>query len=182
MINKIIFYLRNKIKVDNGNEIKNYWENRIRNSKMTLRGKGNKIIIGKNVNLQKISFEVRGENNIIEIGDNTIIGENTYFILRGNGHRILVGKDCMFSRNIKLMSSDGHKIYYKDKLLETNGNIEIGNNVWLGDNVTILKNIKIGDGSIVGMNSIVTKSMEEKNVLIVGNPAKIVKNSIKWEK
>ena len=47
MINKIIFYLRNKIKVDNGNEIKNYWENRIRNSKMTLRGKGNKIIICK---------------------------------------------------------------------------------------------------------------------------------------
>lgn len=182
MINKIIFYLRNRIKLDNGNEIINCWENKIRNSKMTLRGKGNKIVIGKNVNLQKVSFEIRGENNIIEIGENTIVGENTYFVLRGNNHKILVGKNCMFSRNIKLMASDGHKIYHNDKLLETNGSIEMGDNIWIADNVTILKNIKIKNGSIIGINSLVTKSIEKENVLIVGNPAKIVKENIKWEK
>lgn len=48
--------------------------------------------------------------------------------------------------------------------------------------MTILKNVKIGSGSVIGINSTVTKSFEEKNVLIVGNPAKIVKNNIKWEK
>ena len=178
---KLIFYLRNRIKMDNGNEIINHWENKIRNSKMTLRGEGNRIIIGKNVNLQKISFEVRGKNNTIEIGDNTIIGENTYFILRGDNHKIIIGKNCMFSRNIKLMASDGHKIYYNDKLIETNGDIEIGDNIWITDNVTILKNIKIGSGNIIGINSTVTKSFEEENVLIAGNPAKIVKKNISWE-
>lgn len=178
---KLIFYLRNRIKIDKENEIINYWENKIRNSKMTLRGKGNKIIIDKNVNLQKISFEIRGENNTIEIGENTIIGENTYFVLRGNNHKIKIGKDCMFSRNIKLMASDGHKIYFDNDLIETNGNIEIGDRVWITDSVTILKNVKIGAGSIIGINSTVTKSFEEKNVLIVGNPAKIMKYNIRWE-
>ena len=137
MIYKIIFYLRNRIKVDNGNEIINYWKNKVRNSKMTL---------------------------------------------RGNNHKIVVGKNCMFSRNIKLMASDGHKIYCDNKLLKTDGNIEIGDNIWIADNVTILKNIKIKNGSIIGINSLVTKSIEKENVLIVGNPAKIVKENIKWEK
>ena len=88
----------------------------------------------------------------------------------------------MFSRNIKLMASDGHKIYFDNDLIATNGNIEIGDRVWIADSVTILKNVKINNGSVIGINSVVTRSIEKTNVLIVGNPAKIVKENIKWEK
>lgn len=182
IIKKIEFYIRNKIKVDKNNFIINDWNNKIRNSKMTLRGENNKIEIDKNVNLQKISFEVRGNNNIIEVGEGTILGENTYLILRGNNHKIKIGKNCMFSRNVKLMASDGHKIYVDGQEEEMNGDIFIGDNVWITDNVTVLKNIKIGNGSVIGINTTVTKSFEDENVLIVGNPGKITKRNISWEK
>jgi len=44
--------------------------------------------------------------------------------------------------------------------------------------VKINKNTKISDDSIVGWGSIVTKKFEDKNIIIAGTPAKIVKRNI----
>ena len=88
----------------------------------------------------------------------------------------------MLSRNINIMSSDGHSILEINKNIRINQaqSIMIENNVWLADNVTILKGSYISKGSVVGINSLVTKKYEEKNLIIVGNPARIVKRNIEW--
>lgn len=52
--------------------------------------------------------------------------------------------------------------------------IEIKENVWLGNNVVILAGTIIGKNSIVGANSVVKGEFPE-NVIIQGNPAKIIK-------
>ncbi len=63
--------------------------------------------------------------------------------------------------------------------------VEIGDNVWIGEFVSILPGVKIGKGSIIGSNSVVSRSIPE-NVIAVGTPAKIVKKfdseSKKWVK
>ena len=43
-----------------------------------------------------------------------------------------------------------------------------------------LRYAKIPDNSIVAHSAIVTKPFEERNVVIAGNPAKIVKRGINW--
>ena len=50
----------------------------------------------------------------------------------------------------------------------------IGDNVFIGQNVTILKGVKIGDNVVIGNGAVVTKSFPD-NVIIAGNPAKIIK-------
>ena len=45
----------------------------------------------------------------------------------------------------------------------------------IGNNVTILKGTNIGENSIIGVGSIVKGEFPE-NVIISGNPAKIIKN------
>lgn len=45
---------------------------------------------------------------------------------------------------------------------------------------TILKGVTIGYGAIVGAGSIVTKDIPPK-CLAVGNPAKVIKEDIKWK-
>lgn len=50
----------------------------------------------------------------------------------------------------------------------------IGNNVECGANVTILGGITIGDNVIIGAGSVVVKDVPD-NVVVVGNPARIIK-------
>jgi len=51
----------------------------------------------------------------------------------------------------------------------------IGNDCFIGMNSIILKGTKIGNNLIVGAGSVVHKSFPD-NVIIAGNPAKIVKH------
>tara|TARA_B110000503_G_scaffold72285_1_gene111814 strand:- start:1009 stop:1188 length:180 start_codon:yes stop_codon:yes gene_type:complete len=58
----------------------------------------------------------------------------------------------------------------------------IGNNVWIGLNSIILKGVSVGDNTIIAAGSVVTKSFGN-NLVIGGNPAKILKRDIeKWRK
>lgn len=63
--------------------------------------------------------------------------------------------------------------------------VVIEDNVWLGEGVVVLPGVTIGKGSIVGANSVVTKSLP-KYVIAVGSPAKPIKRynfeSQRWEK
>lgn len=63
--------------------------------------------------------------------------------------------------------------------------VTIEENVWLGEFVTVLPGVTIGKGTIVGANSVVSKSLPE-NVIAVGIPAKPIKRfnfeTLRWEK
>ena len=83
-----------------------------------------------------------------------------------------------------MMLGDHHKIYSLEdnKMINVpKSGIDIGDNVWLARNVTLLKDVKISKNSVVGYGSTVTKRFEQENALIVGSPAKIVKENIYWQ-
>ena len=50
----------------------------------------------------------------------------------------------------------------------------IEDNVFIGARSIIMKGVHIGNGSVVGAGSVVTKDVPA-NVIVAGNPAKIVK-------
>jgi acetyltransferase-like isoleucine patch superfamily enzyme len=51
--------------------------------------------------------------------------------------------------------------------------VYIDDNVWLGLNSLILKGVTIGKNTVVGANSVVTKSLPA-NVIAAGNPARVL--------
>lgn len=109
---------------------------------------GKNISLGKKVFINmNCCFQDQGG---IEIGDNVLIGHHV--VLATLQH------DLAPSRRQNL----------------TPKKIVIGNNVWIGSNVTILPGVKIGDGAIVGAGSVVTHDVE-KNAVVAGNPAKVLK-------
>lgn len=55
------------------------------------------------------------------------------------------------------------------------GAIEIGNHVWITTRCTICKGVKIKSECVIAQNSIVSKSIDESNVIIAGIPAKVIK-------
>ena len=89
----------------------------------------------------------------------------------------------MFSSKIILWASDTHTITDMDgKITNIGKYIEIGNHVWIGYGVNIGKNTTITDGCVIGMSSVVSGKFDTKNSVIAGNPAKIIKTCVKWDR
>lgn len=50
----------------------------------------------------------------------------------------------------------------------------MGNDVWIGHNVVIMEGVEIGHGAVIGINSVVTKSVEPYQI-VAGNPAQPIR-------
>ncbi|MGL4671550.1 MAG: acyltransferase [Cetobacterium sp.] len=181
-MNKFLLKLRNKVVLDKSNNLEIGEGVKIRGCIIKVRGSNNVVKLKKNSNLSGVNIEIRGNDCLVEIGQNSIIGHNTYLSVKGEKKSIIIGKDCMFSRNNRLLTFDGHDIFKDGIKVNEPKSIEIGDEVWLADGATILKGVKITKGSVVGIASLVTKEYLEENVILGGNPAKIIKRGITWKK
>lgn len=118
------------------------------------------------------------ETGYLKTGFNFAISGTTRIIC---SDRISIGDNVQFSWDTLVMDSDAHTI------LDINGNpirnhreIKIGNNVWIAANNIMLKGTEIGDNCVVGINSLLNRKYEEDNVVLAGNPARIIKNISGW--
>ncbi len=181
-MNNFLLKLRNKVVLDKGNKIELENDVKIRGCVIKVRGNNNVIKLKKESNLSGVNIEIRGNGCLVEIGENSIIGHNTYLSVKGEDKSIVIGKNCMFSRNNRLLTFDGHDIFIDEIKVNEPKSIQIGNDVWLADGATILKGVNVMSGCVVGIASLVTKSFLEENVILGGNPAKIIKRGITWKK
>ncbi|MGR5147503.1 acyltransferase [Photobacterium alginatilyticum] len=179
-MNNILFKIRNRVRLSGTNSVSISRGARIRKCDISIKGNNNKLIIKNGVNIKGSKIEINGNNCSIIFEENTVIGENCYFSSREKDTLISIGKNSMFSRNIKLMTSDGHDIFCDEKRINPAKSIIIGEHVWLADSVTVLKGCNIGDGSVVGINSLVTKDIGE-NKIAAGVPAVEIKDNIHWD-
>ena len=95
--------------------------------------------------------------------------------------KITIGEDTMIAWQTVIMDTDQHNIYNEKREIINNAMpITIGNSVWIGAKSFILKGVNLPDGTIIGANTTVTHSFEQKDTIIAGNPAKIIKENITW--
>lgn len=150
----------------------------------SIRIEGPGIFIGNNSFIGKNAVITTWRTNLYEeprlkIGDGTNIGQNCHLTAINKieiGNCVLTGKYVTITDNahgsitIADMQSDPNK-----RALVSKGPVIIEDNVWIGDKVTICPNVRIGKGSIIGANSVVTKSIPSYSV-VVGNPARVIKS------
>lgn len=75
------------------------------------------------------------------------------------GDNIKIGKN--FYSNYNLTILDGVDVVF-------------GDNCWFGGGVTVLPGVSIGSNCVIGAGSVVTNNIPD-NVIVAGNPAKIIK-------
>jgi len=119
-----------------------------------------------------IELQARYKEAVIRIGDN-IATNNNIFICAANN--IEIGANTLIGQNVTIMDFEAHGIHpdKRSKIGEV-GKVKISKNVWIGNNVTILKNSSIGVNTIVAAGAVVS-GFFPANVIIGGVPAKIIK-------
>ena len=91
------------------------------------------------------------------------------------GDNVFIGPNCSFYCALHPLD-----IKTRNEGLEYSKPITVGNNVWFGGNVVVLAGVTIGNGVVVGAGSVVTKNVPD-NVVVAGNPAKILKKIVQDE-
>lgn len=147
------------------------------NNEITVEAEGNfvaNIIIGTpdcETNNCKVHIAPKVTSNGVQI---MLLEDDSY---------LEIGEDSMLSNDIKIFCSDTHSITDSEgNLLNYAKGVKIGKHVWIGTDTDICKNVHIANNCIIGMGSVVTKSFDEEGCIIAGNPAKIVKRNINWDR
>lgn len=111
-------------------------------------------------------------------GCNVHIGEGFY----ANFHLTLVddadiyfGDHVMVAPNVTVATA-AHPIApeLREKLIQYNLPVHVGNRVWIGAGAVILPGVTIGDNSVIGAGSIVTRDIPA-DVVAVGNPCRVLR-------
>jgi len=169
------------------------------------RGENNKIVIGDNCTLYDVHFWMVGDDNIVEIGDNVIIGGGCRFVIQGDNIKIKIGdrcsisggniefcaqednmyielgEHCLLSHDICIRTSDAHPIYdlHSNARINYAKPVVVGKDVWIAPNTKIMKGANIGNGCIIGSDTMVNDTIPS-NCLAVGHPATVVKENVYW--
>lgn len=136
----------------------------------------NQIIIGKDFSaLEGLRIEVFNKKNDpvnktrkIIIGDNVNLNRNVHI---GAINKISIGDNVLIGSNV-LITDHNHSIkntgLFRNGALTSKGSVTIGRNTWIGENVCILGGVSIGENSIIGCNTVVTKTIPKNSVVVGG--------------
>jgi acetyltransferase-like isoleucine patch superfamily enzyme len=143
----------------------------------------NGIQFGNNVSLQKrVMIECTGSikhlGKGLILGNNVGIGSNSFLGCSGG---IEIGDDTIFGNYVSA-HSENHNYSNMAIPIRLQGvnhrGIKIGKNCWIGAKATILDGTILGDGCIVAAGAVLNGKIYEKNSIIGGVPAKVLKNRI----
>ena len=151
-----------------------------------IRGNGNRIMVGANCSAVYAQFHIEQDGNEIRIGNGTSMhgrGHQAIHMAADEGSRIIIEEDCMLAHSTQIRSTDSHSIVDLDgNRLNPAKDIVIGPHCWIGLQVILLKGTTIPGHCMVAAGSVCSKVYTEQNCIIAGNPAKVVKRNIDWDR
>ena len=139
-----------------------------------------KSFINKKPTLEE---EVYIAETAVIIGDVTLKrNTNIWFgaVLRGDEESIIIGENTNIQENSIVHVDENNKVEVGDGCTIGHGVIvhgcKIGDNTLIGMGAIILNGAQIGNNTIVGAGSLITQNKKfDDGVLIIGNPAKVVR-------
>lgn len=180
----------------------------MKNAKITIYGENNTLIIEDGFRINHMELLIRGSNNYVKIGkkfelnyntdhgplclsakddgNRIVLGDNIH--VRGSaemvcmeGTELVVGDNFGMSNETIIRTGDGHRIFGADgERVNPAKSIYIGKDCWLARRGVILKGVELKDYTIVGTAALVTKRYDRGNIVLGGNPAKIIREDVTW--
>jgi acetyltransferase-like isoleucine patch superfamily enzyme len=138
---------------------------------LSVRGPG-EVVFGDHVVVGgKATPWTHDPNARIVVGDNVMMGATRF----GCVCEIVIGRDCILAE-ASIMDSDFHSVHvdrHSDTAPVRVAPVHIAENVWISQGAAVLAGTRIGKNSVVGFGAVCMRAYPE-NVIIMGNPAKVV--------
>lgn len=155
--------------------------NYFKRCRFCITGNNNCIVIGDKVCGYDATLIIEDSKGTIEVGYKTLF-TGKIEVACTKGAAITIGQECLFSSDVDIRNGDSHSIFNENgKRINKAEDIIIGDNVWIGHRVIVLKGAVIACDSVIGAGAVVTRKFTNPNVVIGGNPAKIIKEHVRWE-
>ncbi|WP_372384724.1 DapH/DapD/GlmU-related protein [Vibrio sp. BS-M-Sm-2] len=116
------------------------------------------LVFGENCQIND-SVHIAGAKSIT-LGNNVLIASRVFITDHQHGSYSNQEQSSAFELALE------RRLHSKPVIIE--------DNVWIGEGAVILPGVKIGRNSVIGANSVVTKSVNE-NTIVAGNPARPIK-------
>lgn len=145
------------------------------------RGKNKTIInsdfVSNLMGLYQRSIIVARYGGKVSIGSGCGISGSTIYSMKG----ITIGDNVLIGGNCKIIDNDFHPLHASQRISQKveyikKSPIVIGDGCFVGANSIILKGTILGKNCVVGAGSVVS-GVYPDNVIIAGNPAKIIKEN-----
>ena len=162
-----------------GIEIQNYGCARIKKDAV---GDNNVLNIGKNSIIHKLNLYIRGNRVNIEIGKDVIIGKRRSIRCEGDNIRIVIGDNTTMTRDVHICAQ------------ENGTSIELGKNCMLSNNIIIRtsdshpiyddkgerlnppQNVRIGNHVWIAPESTILKGVTVEDNAIIGSKSLVTKD------
>ena len=177
------------------------WNGNNINSRVQIRGEGNRLIVDKGCIVEDTLIHIIGSDNtivlhkdayvlgaelwleddgcVLEIGKKTFVGQHSHLACT-EGCQMVIGDNCLISSFVQIRTGDSHSIFdIEGKRINYGENVRIGDHCWIGQGAKILKGVKLDGDNIVSTGAIVTKPFPSK-VMIGGVPANVLKENVSW--
>lgn len=137
----------------------------------------NSDFVSNLLGLYQRSIIVARHGGKITIGSGCGISGSTIYAMR----EITIGDNVLVGGNCKIIDNDFHPLPASQRINQKVENIKmrpitIGDGCFIGANSIILKGTVLGKNCVVGAGSVVSGIFPD-NVIIAGNPARIVKEN-----
>ena len=141
-----------------------------------------RIEIGDRVSLETMKILVVGASDrpaLLTIGDGTFINEGSELHV---GQRVSIGAGCAIAGHVIIRDRDSHRLGSAaddEPLIEGLAPVTIADHVWIGSRAMVLKGVSVGEGAVIAAGSVVTHDVPPGS-LVAGNPARVIRDGIRW--
>ncbi len=119
--------------------------------------------------------ELQARSPEAEIALGNFVAVNNGFLVI-SVQRVEIGDGCLIGKGVQILDFDAHGVAPEERRTSIGriASVVLGKNVWVGNGAILLKGTRIGDNSIVAAGAVVPGGDYPADVVIGGNPARII--------
>lgn len=120
----------------------------------------------------ELPFHANWGGHHVHFGHHVYLNSNTTLV---DDSDIYIGNYVLFGPNVTIATAN-HPLdpTLRQKGLQYNRDVSIGDNTWIGANTVIVPGVHIGKNVVIGAGSVVTKDIPD-DVLAFGNPCRVIR-------